>query len=527
MEGRAVTAALALSLPPAPSTHRPSFDARYQAAGEEFLADQFGNDWREHWPELRDAFAFVPIDQEWVDKRTAKLLDWADAGAEVRLIPQHIWHLGTALMQRGDGWLPLWCELARRTPRQWLVQFCGVAMATRDGRLRSLDNHRARSMLVAGVLAWQLAEYDPEGDPDFPFVIRGLPYGSWRYLLSYWEQHSNGVQHCVPSGTAVFGLHRGAGDPMRGECGYIAAWKVAGIAYSLQPAAFTLPAGLRGRWRKNKYDEWEVWGYHELRLRIPLRADEVLAMGPPRPHWASKPRKPPPLELVEDLTPEIEKAERDWLPDEEPAVAELPNELVPMPPTADSASELAEDIVVIAEEDRSGVHEEEPVLSLPASKPLPMWLLPPTAADVEPTFDDGAATVERIRGLLRILADYSGPSRPTTPRTPAVCLADNLAVHRAQGHTSLAQPPETASECRAVIVQGPERGAAIGAPYVEASDVSRPTTSTTPTVYGSGKLTVHRAQEEKPPSPRVRKALERFEAAARARDRGPPDKPPD
>jgi hypothetical protein len=258
----------------------------------------------------------------------------------------------------------------------------------------------------------------------------------------------------------VFGLHRGAGDPMRGECGYIASWKVTGIAYSLQPAAFTLPAGLRGKWRKNKYGEWEVWAYHELRLRIPLRADEVLAMGPPRPHWAGKPRKRPPLEVV-DLTREIEKAERDWFPDEVTSVAELPTEHVSMPPaTAEHAAQLDELAVVIAEADPGGVREAEP-----APKPVPAWLMPPTAAAIKPNPGEGAAIVERIKGSLRILADY-----------------------------------------------------------VEASS---PMTSTTPTAYGSGNLTVHRAQEETPLTPRLRRALELFQAAARARDRGSPDKPPE
>lgn len=473
--------ALALARPQAHALSRVPY---YREVGERFLIDVFGDDWLERAPSAHDAIAQTPIDVAWIEKRYTQLEPMSDG--PMRLIPQAVWHLSRALMQRGDGWWHLWCECARRTPRLWLIDFCGLAIATLNGSQRALDNHRAKSMLVAGILAWQLAEYDPQGDPAYPFVIRGLPYGAWQWLLSYWEACADGTRLRVPSRAAVFGVHDGGGDPRRGECGYIASWKREGIAYSTQPCGWEVAPGLRGKPRKNADGDWECWAIHELRLRIQVSTDEVLTNGPPKPWWGKRPRKRPLSDSVEDLSAFTDECEREWFPDEvnQPVSMRL---LPPLAAQSVNQGEYDAPIVTASVNTLASVRllpplaaqsavqgeYEEPIVSEPAedelvgelvNDPVAVWLLPPSAVEDVPLRDDDVGGGLRSSGPA-ILSDYVAQALPLT---------------------------------------------------------GRPTQRT---VYGCGKLHVMRASEDLPINPRVRRAIESFERIARLRERGPPDPP--
>lgn len=479
-----MTAAARALPPPAQAQVTGADDALaiYRAVGEEFLGRAIGSTWWQRVPELHDAIAQTPIDEAWVSKRVAELEPMSDGPA--RLVARHIWNLARALMQPGAEWFDLWRELALRTPREWLVLFCGAAMYRADGSVRPL-NHRAKSMLVAGVLAWQLAEYDPEGDPAFPYVIRGLPYGTWECLLSYWEHHADGYHLRRAKRSTVHGTHRAGGDPARGQCGYIATWKRVGIAYSLQPPYWAVEPRLRGKGRLKVVDGeevWQCWAFHELRLRIPggVRAT---AFGPPhQPWWTTRPRQPPPErgDMV-DLTASIEAAERSWLGDEPPVRLVLPAAIVESPagerllidavqpeeptavaddlnlagrvPAVDSAPARAEDALL------QRCEAEGAVETSPSAEAVPVWLVPLAAAPtpVAPLEDQG--TAQGTRPLVIVSPEFELPNQPDEP----------------------------------------------------------------PTRYGAGKLIVMRADDSRPVSPRIRERLERFERAARWRERGPPE----
>ena len=483
-------AALALS-PPEPSVHgvAPSVDdalACYRAVGEEFLARAIGNAWCQRVPGLHDAIAQTPIDEAWLRQRHTDLEPMSEGPA--RLVPRHIWNLARALMQPGDAWFDLWRECALRTPREWLVLFCGVAMCRADGSVRGL-NHRAKSMLVAGVLAWQLAEYDPEGDPAFPYVIRGLPYGTWECLLSYWEHRADGYTLRRAKRSTVHGTHRTGGDGRRGQVGYIATWKRVGIAYSRQPPYWAVEPGLRGKGRVivvGGEEVWRCWAFHELRLRIP--AGSVTAFGPPhQPWWTTRPRKPPSErdDMPDvDLVAAIEAAERTWLGAEAP-VDEVPVSIVSAAAGvisqvdgdhhdpevidavhAEESTELAEELVLacLVPVDAGVTSRPEASVGGTDAEPLPVWLVSPAAAPIT------AALPEEADSAIGTQA---------------------LALGATGAELELQRQPD--------------------AP---------------PTCYGAGKLIVMRADESSPVSPRLRARLERFERAARWRERGPP-RPPD
>jgi hypothetical protein len=446
-----VTAALALPLADTPPD--------YLEVGERVLAELLGDDWRQRTPELHDAIRQTPLDEAWVQKRTEALRPLSDG--PMRLIPREIWHLSSALMQRSDRWVELWCEMALRTPRVWLVPIVGLAMTRADGTVRALDSHRAKSMLVAGVLAWQCAEYDPDPElPDYPFVIRGLPQGAWQHLLSYWEHHTDGMRVRVPARTTLFGFHNARGAPEHGECGYLAAWQYWGFALSTQPNARDVAPAFRGPKRVNDEGEEECWAFHELRLRCPLTSSQVLALGPPRSRGAARPRVPPPSERnrIEDLSAFVEECERSWYPDEEP-------------------SELA-------------------------AEPVPVRLVPPTAAASGVRRGDDAEQPGEVAERRCSLDD----ERAGAAKSVAVWLVPPVAVENAS-----AMP---------VDAERGEQAPAILGDYAEPKPLSQ-TPEPKPTVYGSGKLVVVRAAEG-PISPRLKDALERFERVARQRDRGPP-----
>lgn len=250
----------------------------------------------------------------------------------MRLVPKLIWDLATVLSQ--DDWVETWKHVARRCPSDWLVQFCGVAMLTRGGRRdsadglrdsRSLDSRRVQSMLSLGVLVWHLAEYDPAGDPHYPFVIRGLPYGAYQHLVAYWEEFVDGARLHVPGSTTLFGTHVPGGRFEHGECGYITSWKQAGIAKTSQPNGFAAAPGMAGKWRKNEKGDWERWSFVEMRLRISAPGREPVPMGPPPPEplW----RRPPPEPATGELDALVDELERSWYTDEEPVVDATPVEL--------------------------------------------------------------------------------------------------------------------------------------------------------------------------------------------------------
>ena len=288
--------------------------AEIRDAGETFLEAVFGPDWQpaSEAGEMFDGLLRTPIDNTWVEKRLERLRPCSDH--PLRLVPKTIWNLSTVLMQSED-WFDVWKVFAARCPRDWLVQFCGVAMLTRTGDLRALSNRRAQSMLVLGVLAWELAEYDPAGDTSgghFPWVVRGLPYRAYQLMLSYWERYADRVELRIPGGTTLFGTHDTDGRFERGGCGYIAGWKQAGIARTFQPNGFTAPAGMAGPWRyprpkkgsteQGKKQPKQRWAFVELRLRIgggATKHGEPLQMGPPpaRGRGRPGPRRAPNDEL--------------------------------------------------------------------------------------------------------------------------------------------------------------------------------------------------------------------------------------
>jgi hypothetical protein len=299
---------------------RPASEAEIRDAGEQFLVHVFGASWAPD-PDAADTLWSVlrtPIDSAWIEKRIERLKPMSEGA--MRLIHKDVWNLSTVLMQR-ERWFEVWKLCAARCPRDWLVAFCGVAMLTGSGDLRPLDNRRAQSMLVLGVLAWLMAEYDPAGDQSgghFPWVIRGLPYGAYRSLLAYWEQYPGGAELHVPGSSTLFGTHAPGGRFERADCGYIAAWKQADIARTFQPNGFKAANGMAGKWRYPRKKapnstRRERWAFVEIRLRIAApKGDQPQVMGPPlapppRGRGRPGPRRAPNDEL-DTIVDELERA---------------------------------------------------------------------------------------------------------------------------------------------------------------------------------------------------------------------------
>jgi hypothetical protein len=306
---------------------RPPSDEEIREAGELFLTAVFGPRWEQRLQSSRlDAVLAAPIDHAWVRRRVERLRPISDGPAS--LIRKLIWDLSTVLSE--PNWFDTWMELALRCPREWLVQFCGVAMmkspAKRvrgkrsfnrapDNALR-IDSRRVQSMLSLGVLAWMLCEYDPS-DPRYPYVIRGLPYGAWQHLVAYWERYADREYLHVPGSTTLFGTHEPGGRWERRECGYIAAWCQAGIAVRFQPNGMSAPPGLAGPWKKKKKEDgkvyWERWSFVEVRLRVSAPNLAPIAMGPSAPPW----RKLPPAPTTGELDTLVTEPERSWYSDED------------------------------------------------------------------------------------------------------------------------------------------------------------------------------------------------------------------
>lgn len=507
-----MTAALALQ-PQAPLQGRAE---RYRDAGIRFLSGMFGPRWRSRLSHLHDLLVQTPIDEAWVAKRYAALEPMGDA--PWRQVPRDVWHLSRGLGQHGRAWQDFWCAAAARTPLDWLVQFCGVAVLKADGSLRSLDNPRVRPMLAAGVLLWQLAEYDPEGDPVYPFVVRGLPYGAWCHLLSYSEAHHDGMRLRVPSEGAVFGSHRVGGDPTRGQCGYIASFKHAGIARSTQPCGFTVDPALRGKMHFNDRGDLECWAFHELRLCVPVAMDEVRAMGGTRAWWSARPRKPPPSEGIEEPSAAwIDECERDWFPGEafsEPAPPPL--RILPLSTVVSARSTLdAEDeqFEHPCEDDGArgcsleGPADHEPDIPLTIPPPLAAESAAVPVADAdqgEQSNGEGEAAASRRTEL------EDGRHRRVREAMPVWLAEPGDQSRGAKNADSSAQDSLPEPQRMTIAVDDPgelELPATTGAPL---------------TVYGAGRLTVVRAAATQPASPRLQRALERFTEVARQRDRGPP-----
>lgn len=356
-------------------------EAEIREAGETFLTAVFGANWdsAEPVPDLVDAVLMTPIEEAWVAGRIVRLRPMSDG--PMRLIPKRVWNLSMVLMQ-SDDWFDAWKYFARRCPRDWLVLFCGVAMLSADGELRALDNRRTQSMLALGVLTWQLAEFDPQGDKTgrFPYIVRGLPYGAYQHLVSYWQRFADGAHLRVPSSTTLFGTHVSGGRFDRAECGYVKAWKQAGIAMTSQPNGWGVAPGLRGRPRKNEDGDWECWAFVELRLRIAAPGAAAVPMGPPPPSR----RRLPPAPATGELDAMVNELERSWYPDEAPA------EMV----------------------DRSSQSEPAPVA--PAGGALPAWmtaLLTPAESLSEPAPPETRSSLEAstpdLKGFLGELQQKS------------------------------------------------------------------------------------------------------------------------
>ncbi|HET8936153.1 MAG TPA: hypothetical protein VFN67_22065 [Polyangiales bacterium] len=334
-------------------------EAEIREAGETFLSAVFGAEWdsTEPAPDLVDAVLMTPIEEAWVAGRIVRLRPMSDG--PMRLIPKRVWNLSMVLMQ-SDDWFEAWKYFARRCPRDWLVLFCGVAMLSADGELRALDNRRTQSMLALGVLTWQLAEYDPAGDKTgrYPYIVRGLPYGAYQHLVSYWQRFADGAHLRVPSSTTLFGTHVAGGRFDRAECGYLKAWKQAGIATTSQPNGWGVAPGLRGRPRKNEDGEWECWAFVELRLRIAAPNVAVVPMGPP-PVRRRLPAEP----ATGELDAMVNELERSWYPDEQPTDRVEPTS------TDAAAGGLPGWMTALLTPSERVVEREEPRSSLEASTP--------------------------------------------------------------------------------------------------------------------------------------------------------------
>lgn len=292
--------------------------------GYAFLSAVFGNGWeRLLQPSRLEA---APIDQRWVQRRIERLKPMSDG--PMRLLSQLIWDLSTLLSQ--PDWFETWKTLALRCPAWWLVQFCGVAVRQSPVRrapgkksfnrgaetqtLRSRDSRRVQSMLSLGVLAWQLAEYDPS-DQHYPYVIRGLPYGAWQHLVAYCKDYADGPQWHVPGSTTLFGTHEVGGRWDRSECGYIESWCQAGIAKRYQPHGFSAPPGMAGPWRENERGERVRWAFVEVRL-----AEQTPGLAPLVDEPSGRPwRKLPPPPATGELDAFSDERARSWYPDEDVA----------------------------------------------------------------------------------------------------------------------------------------------------------------------------------------------------------------
>jgi hypothetical protein len=259
-------------------------------AGQRFLSAIFAKS--EAVPSSIDGIAMTPHDRAWLARRIERLRPMSDG--PMRVIAKDIWNLAAALMRRDRQYIAVWKHFARRCPRDWLADFCGVALLDSHGDMRALDNLRAQSMLAAGVLLWMLAELDPDGDPTdghYAYVIRGLPYGAFQELLAYFESFGR-AQLRRPARTTVWGTHRVGGRFHRAENGYLAAYKQAGLIITKQPCGWDTPVGFRGKPHKNEQGRWECWAFVEIRLRIPKPGRKPQLMGPPPlPIWL---RYPPP-----------------------------------------------------------------------------------------------------------------------------------------------------------------------------------------------------------------------------------------
>lgn len=421
-------------------------------AGESFLAVAFGVDW-EHkiqQSDKLDAAAAAPLDHEWVKRRIERLRP-RSSGA-MRLIPPLVWHLSMVLSQ--PDWFDTWLVLARRCPREWLVQFCGVALMkspTQRARGRRsfnkapeetadencndrrripenalrIDNRRIQSMLSLGVLAWHLAEYDPS-NRRYPYVIRGLPYGAWQHLVAYWEAYADGSSYLrVPYSTTLFGRHKAGERWDRRNCGYIQAWCDAGIAIRYQPNGFTAPLGMTGPGRKNARGEFERWAFVEVRLAVETPGLAPLAMGPP----SAPIRKRPPEPATGELDALVDELERSWYPDEEPAAAPAPAE----PPAAASAQHDASAVAGSPSGDGGAQEPQRPQLvsdadaaaSVNTEGSHEVWRVPENASapaeDIveRSRFEIVSSTAQEITKWLRRKPNEAAPADESKPNVPA------------------------------------------------------------------------------------------------------------
>jgi hypothetical protein len=376
-------------------------DVEIREAGRTFLDAAFGHDDDEGFERV-DAVAATPIDNAWVLRRIAKLRPMADGPA--RLIPKVIWNLATALSQ--PDWFHTWRLLARRCPRDWLEQFCGVALLDAEHELKPLDSRRVQSMLSLGLLAWHLCEFDPS-DRNYPYVIRGLPYGAWQHLVAYWRQWAYGWDLHVPSSTTLFGTHgKRDGRWFQADCGYLTAWRQTAIAKISQPNGFQAAPGLAGKWRKNKDGQWERWAFIEVRLRISAPGIEPVPMGPPA--YALH-RCPPPLAAASELQALVDRVEDEWPP---PALQRTPT---------DVSEALVRSEGVHANEGADASSASTQALGMQPSASIPNYADDPKAitfdeAQVADGVDDAGRSF--LATLARYRADREQQARAKSGRSP-------------------------------------------------------------------------------------------------------------
>lgn len=442
-----------------PALMRLPSDEEIRDAGESFLAQVFGPGWETRLPSSRlDALLAAPIDHAWLQRRIERLRPMSNGPMDQ--IPKPIWDLSTALSQH--DWFELWKELALRCPREWLVQFCGVAVLQlpaprpRGKRSRSrvpedalrIASRRVQSMLSLGVLAWLLAKYDPT-NPRYPYVIRGLPYGAWQHLVAYWERYADRDYLRVPGSTTLFGTYAGGG---RWDCGYIESWCQTGIAIRYQPAGKDAAPGMAGPWRKTK-GEWQRWAFVEVRLKIEAPHLAPAAMGPSPSAW----RKLPPPPATGEFDELVTEPARSWYSDEEAAPtdrAELADSdadsrRVEQGPAASAATDNSAADERTAHYEPAGLCVWRASVPSPAPRPLPAseWRAIGALVDEFERSEDGELADSSGGDAccdLQEPAREASSAQPATDReqTPHDPEPNGLEVWRAPEPSSAAQPDD-------------------------------------------------------------------------------------
>ena len=260
-------------------------------------------------------------DRKWLKKRLEKLgLMFGDGSPWS--IPKSIWNVATLCMHPTEGWDAI-LEFLPMLPPDWRAAVQALAGVRPDGSMRDFSSLSARSMLTCGIILWLLSRPDPSGGPGFNGVwgrvIKGLPYGAFAELLATYEQLGDRLARRVPHVNTVWGTHRVGGRYDRGEVGYLAAFRQAGLIKTKQPPWHVVEPGRRGKMRTLDDGTTECWAFVEISLRIPAtdcgasnaQSWAELPMSPPQqPPPPPLLRPPPPAPSLRPEMPPVRPSER-------------------------------------------------------------------------------------------------------------------------------------------------------------------------------------------------------------------------